>query len=166
MGEKIFEDVKVADFSWYAVGPAVTKYFAENGAQVIHVESSTRIDGHRTTPPFPDNKPGVNRSGTFAMNNHGKYGMTLNLRHPKGLEVARRLVAWADIVTESFTPGTFARLGLGYEELKKIKPSTILLSTCNLGQTGPLAKYPGFGTHLTSFSGFASVTGWPSRHRT
>ncbi|MFC2008372.1 CaiB/BaiF CoA transferase family protein [Chloroflexota bacterium] len=163
MGEKIFEDVKVADFSWYAVGPAVTRAFAENGAEVVHVESGTRVDGHRTTPPFSDNERSVNRSGTFAMNNHAKYGMTLNLRHPKGVEVAKRLVAWADIVTESFTPGTFQRLGLGYEELKIIKPGIILFSTCQMGQTGPLARYPGFGTHLTSFTGFVSATGWPDR---
>jgi len=70
-------------------------------------------------------------------------------------------VNWADIVSEGYTPGTMKRWGLDYEKLKKIKPDIIMVSTCNLGQTGPYASHPGFGTQLVGYSSLASVTGWP-----
>lgn len=163
MASKAMEDVKVADFAWYAAGPMVCKWLAEHGAEVVHVESSTRPDGMRTTPPFRDDKPGLNRSGPFTMYNDGKYSVVLNLKHPQGQEVARKIVAWSDIVVENFTPGTMSGFGLSYEELKKIKPDIIMLSTCNQGQTGPHRMQPGFGSHLAALSGFVELTGWPDR---
>ena len=161
--KSVFTGVKIADFTWYVAGPVVIKYFAEYGAQVIHVESSTRIDGFRSSPPFKGESPAVNTSGLFATSNDNKYGITLNLKHQKGLGVAKRLVAWADVVAENFTPGTMERLGLGYDELKKINPRIIMFSTCNQGQTGPRRSQPGFGSHLTALAGFTSITGWPDR---
>jgi len=161
--KSVFTGVKIADFTWYVAGPVVIKYFAEYGAQVIHVESSTKIDGFRSSPPFKSESPAVNTSGLFATSNDNKYGITLNLKHQKGLGVAKRLVAWADVVAENFTPGTMERLGLGYDELKKINPRIIMFSTCNQGQTGPRRSQPGFGSHLTALAGFTSITGWPDR---
>jgi benzylsuccinate CoA-transferase BbsF subunit len=72
-------------------------------------------------------------------------------------------VSWADIVVESYTPGTMAQWGMGYEDLKKIKPDIIMLSTCMYGQTGPLAELPGFGLTLTGASGISHLAGWPDR---
>ena len=72
-------------------------------------------------------------------------------------------MAVADRVAENFTPGTVERLGLGYDELKKINPRVIMFSTCNQGQFGPHASRFGFGSHLTSLSGFVNITGWPDR---
>ena len=95
---QILEGVKVADFSWMIAGSRTAKYLADHGAQVIHIESMTHIDPLRTTGPFKDKKPGVNRSAIFAGYNNDKYGITLNLSHPKGPEIARKLVQWADIV--------------------------------------------------------------------
>lgn len=99
----------------------------------------------------------------FAFTNNDKLSVTLNLKHPVGVAVAGRLVARADAVVENFTPGTLGRLGLGYEELSAVNPGLVMLSTCNQGQTGPHSRHAGFGTHLTSLSGFTNLTGWPDR---
>ncbi len=160
---QVFKDIKIADFSWYAVGPWATKYFADYGATVVRIESSRRIDGHRSTPPFKDGKPGINRSDAWAVGNNNKYGVTLDLRHPRGLEVARKFIAWADIMIENFTPGTIKKLGLDYETARSINPDIIYLSSCNKGQTGPHHMAPGFGSHLSSASGFVNLAGWPDR---
>ncbi|MBI2369808.1 MAG: CoA transferase [Deltaproteobacteria bacterium] len=154
--------IRVVEFAGFAAGPGVTKHLADHGAEVIHVESHTRPDGFRTNyPPYKDNKPGLNRSGLFALCNNNKLGITLNLKAPQGVEIARRLVARADIVLENFTPGTMKRLGLDYDTLRQVKPDLIMISTCNQGQTGPLAHHPGFGTHLSSLGGFTNLIGYP-----
>lgn len=160
---QVFEGLKIADFSWYAVGPWATKYFGDYGATVVRIESSLHIDGHRSTPPFKDAKPGVNRSGAWNLGNNNKYGVTLNLRHPRGFEIAKKFITWADIMIENFTPGTMKKLGLDYKSAKKIKPDIIYLSSCNKGQSGPHHLAPGFGSHLSSASGFVNLTGWPDR---
>lgn len=154
--------IKVVEFAAYAAGPGITKYLANHGATVVHVESGTRPDGFRVQyPPFKDRKTGLNRSGCFAIFNDGKFSFTLNLKAPGGIEIAKRLVAWSDIVLENFTPGTVKRLGLDYETLKALKPDLIMVSTCNFGQTGPHAHHPGFGSQLSSLAGFTHFTGEP-----
>lgn len=163
MRKQILEGIKIADFSWVVVGSVVTRCLADFGATVVRIESATNPDILRVSPPFKDSLPGLNRSGYFANYNANKHGLSLNLKHPKGLAVAKRLIAWADVVCESFTPGTMADWGLGYEDLKRIKPEIIMLSTCNLGQTGPLARQPGYGTQLVSLAGFTHLSGWPDR---
>ena len=156
------EGVNVVEFAAYAAGPGITKYLADHGATAVHVESGTRPDGFRVNyPPFKDNVTGLNRSGCFSIFNNNKLGAMLNLKTEAGLELARRLVAWSDVVIENFTPGTMKRLGLDYESLKTIRPDVIMLSTCNHGQTGPHAKHPGFGTQLSSLAGFTNLTGYP-----
>lgn len=154
--------IKAVEFGGYAAGPAINKYLANHGATVIRVESKTRPDGFRTHyPPFKENRPGLNRSGCFAMFNDGKLSVTLNLKTPEGLELAKRLVGWADLVVENFTPGAMRRLGLDYESLKAVNPGLVMLSTCNHGQTGPQAHHPGFGSQLSSLAGFTHLTGEP-----
>src|SRR5438105_7011750 len=139
----------------------VGKHMGEHCATVIHVESRSRPDGFRVHyPPYKDNIPGLNRTGSFALFNDSKFGVTLNLKHPQGREVAGRLVAWADILIENFVPGVMARNGLDYEAAREINPSIIYLSSCNMGQTGPKAGQRGFGSQLTSQSGFTYLTGY------
>ena len=159
----VFEGVKVVDFSWVVVGPMSSRYLADYGATVIRVESATHVEILRTTPPYKDGIIGVDRAGYFAQYNVNKYGMTLNLNHPKGVEVAKKLIAWADVVTESYTLGTMEKWGLGYDEIKKIKPDIIMLRTCMQGQTGPHAQLPGTGVNLVGITGFAHLCGWPDR---
>ena len=166
MAKQALEGLKVVDFCWAVAGPIIGLYLAHHGATVIRIESMRRVDICRVTAPYKDNKPGINRSGTFPAFNSNKFGMALNLSHPKGIEVAKRLAAWSDIAGENFTPGVIERLGLSYDELKKVKPDIIMYSSSNLGQTGPEAAQPGYGHHLVSYSGFTHLTGWPDRMST
>lgn len=163
MVRKAFEGVKVADFTWAGAGPITTGYLAHHGAIVVKVESSTRPDNTRTHPPQKDGKWGINRSLLFVAENANKFSLTINLNHPRGIDVAKKLVAWADIFAESFLPGTVERWGLSYEELKSINPSIIMFRSSGQGQTGPHARVPSLGITLQSLSGFAYLTGWPDR---
>ena len=156
------DGVNVVEFAVFAAGPMVGKHLGEHGATVIHVESRSRPDGFRVHyPPYKDNRPGLNRTGSFAIFNDSKLGVTLNLKHAQGIALAMRLVAWADVLIENFVPGVMERNGLGYEAVRRVNPSIVYLSTCNMGQTGPKASQRGFGSQLTSQSGFTHLTGYP-----
>jgi len=161
--EQPFSNIKVADFSWVGVGPIVARHLADFGATVVRVESSTRPDTLRLAPPFREGKPGIDRSAFGTVYNTNKLGLGLNLRLPKARELALRLVHWADVVTDSMTPGSLARLGLGYEELRRVKPDIIMYSTTQLGQTGPYRDFGGYGQHGAALAGFHALTGWPDR---
>src|SRR5437773_9401416 len=154
--------VKVVEFGAYAAGPCISKYLANFGARVVHVESRQRPDGFRLQyPPFKDGQVGLNRSGCFAFFNDSKHGVTLDLKNSEGLRLANRLIEWSDIVIENMHPGVMARLALDYESLRERKPDLIMLSTSNMGQTGPHATHPGFGSQLSSLSGFTQLIGEP-----
>ncbi len=155
--------VKIVEFAAFAAGPVVGKHLADHGATVVHIESKVRPDGFRAHyPPYKDNIHGLNRSGLFALCNNDKLDITINLKKtPKATELAKNIVAWADVVIENFSPGTMGRLGLGYEDLKKVKPDLIMLSSSNLGQSGPHAHHAGFGSQLSSLAGFTHLTGYP-----
>ena len=157
------EGLKVADFTWVAAGPITTKYLADHGATVVKVESHARIDVLRLAPPFPDGVAGLNRSGFFANYNSSKYSITLNLNRPEAVEVARRLVLWADVVAENFTPGSMKRWGLDYESLVGVRPDIIYLSSSMQGRTGPHSRHPGYGNNAVSLAGFTHMTGRPDR---
>lgn len=158
-----FAGLRVVDFSWVGAGPMTGKAFADHGGTVVRVESATRPDLLRTLGPFLDGIPGINRSQWTANLNSSKLGVTVNLGTPAGREVARRLIDWADVVVESFTPGTMKRLGLDYETVTKERQDLIMLSTCLLGQTGPRAHFGGYGQHGAALSGLHAITGWPDR---
>jgi benzylsuccinate CoA-transferase BbsF subunit len=163
MDHLVFEGLKVLDFTWVAAGPILTQSLADHGAMVVRVESSTRPDILRMAPPYKDGKAGIDRSGYFARFNSDKYGVSLNLNHPRAASVIRRLVNWCDVVVENFTPGSMKTWGFDYEELRKLKPDIIMLSTSNQGQTGPHSHHPGHGGILTSLAGFTHLTGWDDR---
>lgn len=162
MSTQALADVKVVEFGSYAAGPHIGKVLANFGATVVHVESKARPDGFRLQyPPFQDGKPGINASGCFAHFNDSKLGVTVDLKNEHGLALARRLVDWGDVVIENMRPGVMARVGLGYETLTKTNPGLVMLSTCNMGQTGPRADTPGFGSQLTALAGMCNLTGFP-----
>lgn len=139
-------------------------WLAHHGAEVIRIESLTRPDELRGIEPFKDGIAGINRSGCYANYNSNKYGMALNLNHPRGVEVAKKIITWADVLVENFTPGTMARKwGLGYESVREINPGIVMLSTSPMGQTGPEAQQGGFGLELVSRGGFTHFTGWPDQ---
>lgn len=155
-----FEGIHVLDFAWVGVGPITSKYLADNGADVIRIESAAKIDVLRIGPPWKDATPGINRSQFFASFNTSKKSITLNLGKPKAQEIARRLVPWADVVVESFTPKVLRNWKLDYQHLSEINPKLIMLSTCLQGQTGPNALYPGFGQLMAALSGFYYISGY------
>ncbi len=157
------EDVKILDFMWVMAGPAGTRMLADYGAVIVRIESPTRIDTARTLAPYQNNQIGPDASGLFSNCNAGKFGLTLDIGNPRSREVIRDLVQWADVVTESFSPKAMRAWGLDYPALSKIKPDIIMLSSCLMGQTGPLASFAGFGNLAAAISGFHNLTGWPDR---
>src|SRR5436309_6361565 len=158
------EGTRVVELGWAAAGPLVGTYLAQHGADVIHVESSTALDPFRSTyPPFRDNVVGPDRAGMFAFYNAGKRGVTLDLKQPRAVELALRLVKAADVVIESFPAGTLARRGLGHDALRRARADLVILSSCNQGQTGPHAQHPGYGSQLTALAGFNELLGEPDR---
>ncbi|MFC1982503.1 CaiB/BaiF CoA transferase family protein [Chloroflexota bacterium] len=157
------EGVKVLDFTWVVVGPLATEILAQYGAEVIRIESMQRMDQSRAAPPFKDQMALPDTSGLFAMYNANKQSLSVNLKDPKGIDVAKRLIGWADIMVDNFRPGQMARWGLDYENARQINPQIIAISSSALGQTGPHAQRPGYGQLLGSLCGFNFITGWPDR---
>jgi len=163
MGSLPLEGVRVADFTWVWTGPTTTKVLADFGATVFKIESEARWDVWRIQPPWKDDKQGVNRGAIFNCINTSKNSVTLDLSHPKAKEVAKKFVAWADVVTDNFAGGAMERMGLGYEVLKEIKPDIIMMSSALMGQTGPWHDSPGYGDQLSAISGLHEIAGWPDR---
>lgn len=157
------DGIHILDFTWVIAGPKATKYLANLGATVVRVESEQRLDFLRSYPPFPDGISGINRSATFAHLNDGKYGIVLNTKHPESKAVLKKLVQWADVVVENFTPGIMDRMGLAYKDLCDIKSDIIMLQASLFGQTGPFAHQSGLGTMLQAYAGFSNLIGWPDR---
>ena len=157
MEGKLLEGVKIADFSRVIVGPLTTKTLGDYGAEIVKIEGRSRLGHYRTTGPEPD------LSAHFTSWNTGKLSIAINLANARGVELAKRIVAWSDVVVESFAGGSMERMGLGYEVLRKVKPDIIMLSSCMQGQTGPFARHPGWGFQLSALSGFCHITGWPDR---
>jgi benzylsuccinate CoA-transferase BbsF subunit len=162
-GRLPFEGLKIADFAWIGAGPITVKYFADHGATVVRAEATAPPDRLRNVGPFKDGVQGINRSQFFAMVNSSKKGIVLDLKSEAGKEIAKQLLAWCDVAFESFTPGTMADLGLGYEVAKELNPDIIYVSTCLMGQTGPARSLAGYGYHAAAIAGFYEVTGWPDR---
>jgi benzylsuccinate CoA-transferase BbsF subunit len=164
MPRQALEGLKVLDFCWVAAGPMTTKYLAEHGATVVRVESAQRPESLRRAAPYGGGIAGINRSGYFGNYNANKYGLTLDMRHPRARQLVLRMVAsWADVVSENFTPGTMESWGLGYEDLKQVNAKIIVFSASMLGRGGPLERQPGFGAVLSSLAGLTNITGWPDR---
>ena len=158
---RIFAGIKVWDMSWVGVGPLTARYLGDHGATVVHMDSAVRPDVLRMAPPFKNGVFGINNSMFFGDFNCSKLGLGLNLQKEAARRIAYRMALWADVLLESFTPGTMARLGLSYQDLAQENPGLIMLSTCMQGQTGPLATYPGFGNLMAALTGFYEITGMP-----
>ncbi|MGH9208969.1 MAG: CaiB/BaiF CoA transferase family protein, partial [Acidimicrobiales bacterium] len=154
---------KILELGSGAAGPIATRYFAEHGATVVRVESKSRPDFLRVYALSPDNPHRLEGSPLFDGLNPSKLSVTLNLKNPRGLDVARRLVHWADAVAENFAPKAMVGFGLDYDRLATAKPDLVMVSACLNGQTGPHKDYPGFGGQGSALSGYNALTGWPDR---
>ncbi|MEJ2131986.1 MAG: CoA transferase, partial [Gammaproteobacteria bacterium] len=142
--------VRIVDFSWVIAGPTCTRILANMGAEVIKIESAKR--------PDPTRRGG---GANFHFLNQSKRALSLNLRTPRGLELAKALIAKSDVVIENFATGVFERLGLGYGSLKTLRPDIILVSSSGLGHTGPDKDHVAYGTLIQCFTGWSSLTGNP-----
>ena len=158
-----FEGLRVADFSWVGVGPMIGKALADHGATVVRIESNSRLDLLRTSAPFKDGKRHPDRAQFMANFNTSKRGITLDLKNPEGRRIARRMADWADVVLESFSPGTMARFGLDWDTLSNGRDDLIMLSTCMRGQTGRERTYSGFGGQGAAIAGLFGLVGWQDR---
>ena len=155
------EGVRVADFTWVWAGPYGTMYLTHLGAEVIKVESNTRIDITRRLPLYPTGmKAGVNRSGLFNQWSLGKKSVLINFAQPEGLAVVKELIENSDVVVDNFATGVMERLGLGYDELVKIKPDIIMASVSGYGHSGPLQNYMGYGPAIAPLTGLSAMTGY------
>jgi crotonobetainyl-CoA:carnitine CoA-transferase CaiB-like acyl-CoA transferase len=152
--------VRVADFTWVWAGPFCTLQLAHLGAEVIRVESATRLCVTRLLPPFANFEPGPNRSGYFNQYNQGKKSLTLDLKRPEAIAVAKRLCAASDIAVENFAAGVMDRMGLGYDVLRTLRPDVIMIALSGYGATGPDGDKVSYGPAQVPLSGLSSVTGY------
>ncbi len=157
------ENVKVLDFMWAMAGPAAARVLADYGADIIRVESETRLEVARSLQPFRDDIGDPEYSALYNNMNAGKRGICLDMSKPAALEVIWDLIDWADVIVESFSPKGMAGFGMGWEQVRERRPDVIMASSCLMGQTGPLAMLAGFGTMAAAISGFFYPVGWPDR---
>jgi benzylsuccinate CoA-transferase BbsF subunit len=164
MGESgVYAGLHILELGAGAAGPVATRYFAEQGATVIRVESSVRPDFLRLLPAPPDEPVDLDAAPMFALLNPDKWSVSIDLRKPAGVELVLRLADWADVVAQGFAPGVMDELGLGPTQLLARKPALIVVTSSLFGQTGPQRHYPGFGSQGSAIAGFDHLTGWPDR---
>ena len=154
-----FGELKVLDLAWVVAGPMIGRVLADFGATVIRVESARRVDTARVMGPFPGGKMDTRQSALYENCNAGKLGLALDLSSAQGQQVVRDLVAWADVLVESFSPGQMQRWGLGYESLQEIQPGLVMVSTSLMGQSGPYASFAGYGNVGAAMAGFQHLVG-------
>lgn len=153
--------VRVLDFTWIVAGPTGTKLLADFGADVVKVETAQALDAIRLSGPFADGQIGINRSGHFNNINRNKRGIAINLYHPDGAALARRLAANCDAVTENFTPGTMERWGIGYDDLRRERADIIYCAVSGYGPGGRNSGYTSWGPTAQAISGMTSMSGLP-----
>lgn len=154
----ILDGYRVLDFTQFLAGPTTSRLMAEMGAEVIKVELAPEGDATRA---LPHRRKG--RSGYYIQQNRGKKSVCVDLRTPRGLELIKGLIKDCDVLLENFSPGAIGRLGLGYDVVKALKPQIIMCSISAFGQTGPLAKLPGFDYIAMAVSGVMDMIGHPDQ---
>jgi crotonobetainyl-CoA:carnitine CoA-transferase CaiB-like acyl-CoA transferase len=166
--------IRIVDFSWFLASAGGTRFMSAFGAESIKIELKSHPDtrlaamapvGGReardnATAPLPG-VTDLNMGGQFNNKNPGKRGISLNVRHPKGLEIARRLVAMSDIVAEGFSPGVLDNWGLGYDALRKIKSDIIYVQQSGMGAQGTYGRFRTVGPIANAFAGLSDMSGLP-----
>ncbi|HZQ37746.1 MAG TPA: CoA transferase [Dehalococcoidia bacterium] len=155
--------LRVVDMSWMWAGPYCTLQLAHLGAEVIRIESQHRPCMNRRVPPYAGDRPGLNRGGSFNQWNQGKGSVLLDLKKPEAVQLARELVATADVFVENYAVGVVDRLGLGWDVLSQINPGLVMASLSGYGASGPYKDRVAFGTPLTMISGLGQLTGYVGR---
>ncbi len=152
------EGIKVIDLTVLFPGPFGTRYLADFGADVIRVEYRQRPDLSRFVTPLVGPKKKRNRQSFFHhILNRNKRTISINLGSPSGVELFKQLAKEADVIVEQFRPGVMDKLGVGYEEIRKVNPRIIYCSITGYGQDGPYRDMAGHDINYTGFSGLASL---------
>ena len=156
-GKYALRGIRVADFTWVHAGPSATRILADQGAEVIKIESNQGalavIGG-----PYSLTPRGLGQRHNW---NAGKLGLALNMKTPQGIDIAKRLVAVSDVVAENYSARVMPSWGMDYASLRRIKPDIIMLSMSGFGQTGPWKDLVSYGQTLQIWSGFTHLTGFP-----
>jgi len=150
--------LKVLELGTLIAGPFAARMLAEFGAEVVKIESTDGGDPIRTWRYL--------HAGTslwWSVQARNKKSVTLNLKHPRAQELARRMALEADVVIENYRPGVLEKWGLGYEQLKALNPAAIMVRLSGYGQDGPMRDRPGFGAIGESMGGIRFVSGHPDR---
>ncbi|MGH7960272.1 MAG: CaiB/BaiF CoA transferase family protein [Candidatus Binatia bacterium] len=153
----VLDGYKVLDFTQVLAGATTTRLMAEMGAEIIKVEIAPTGDLSRALPFLKEG-----RSAYFIQQNRGKKSLCLNVKHAKAQEILRGLVAKVDVVVENFSPGTIARMGMGYEVVKELNPRAVMCSISSFGQTGPLSHLPGYDYIAQAYAGVTYMIGDPN----
>lgn len=160
---KPLEGVRVLDLTWVLAGPFATRVLADLGAEVIKVESASRPDPTRFNPAMHlsrGDSSDPNSSGYFNEFNRNKRSVTVDTRHEDGIQILRDLIASADVVVENFSATVMTKLGLGWDDLQKIKPSLVYLSMSGMGHTGPRSRWVTYADIVSASGGITALTGW------
>ena len=160
------DHLRICDFTGQLAGAGATRWLATFGAEVIRIEDPVRKgrwDILRGSPPFKDERRGVEYGSGFQNHNIEKLGITLNLRTEQGRELLTQLVPLCDAVTENFAAGVLERMGFGYERLCELRPDIVYVSNCGFGQTGPYARYKSWGPIAQAVSGLTHTSGLPDQ---
>jgi crotonobetainyl-CoA:carnitine CoA-transferase CaiB-like acyl-CoA transferase len=154
--------IRIADFTWAWAGPQGSLLLGMLGAEVIKIESRSRLDHSRVHSLTAGSLGGsIDESPVFNDLNLGKRSVTLNLRSEGGRDLAKQLVSKSDIVLQNMRPGVLDRLGLGYSDLRQVRPDVIMLSSSAVGASGPEGSYAGYAPTFACLSGIASISGYP-----
>ena len=158
--------VRVTGLEQYIAGPYCTMLLADTGAEVIKIERPGGGDPRRQMPPFAE-KDGRKKGAGFMGYNRNKKSLCLNLRDPKGQEVFRKLVASSDVVVENLRPGSMAKLGLGYREMRRMNPQLVWAIISGFGQLdgyrGPYSDRPAFDIIAEAMSGMMNLVGYDDK---
>ncbi|HWU41554.1 MAG TPA: CoA transferase, partial [Candidatus Acidoferrum sp.] len=146
-------DMIVLDFTWVLAGPHATKTLADMGANVIKVEQY-KVGANERWQAFRVEKDGVTQSSYHIHVNRGKRSLCINLKHPRGIDIIRKLIQKSDILVENFAPGVMDRLGLDYASVKKIRGDIIYCSISCFGHWGPDSRKPGYDVVAQAASGW------------
>ena len=152
--------LRVVDFTWVLAGPLGTRILASFGAEVIRIESATKPDSMRSQIG-PDGVPDPDLGGLHNSVNVGKKSVAVDLTDPRGMAIAKELIATADVVVNNFRPGAMERMGLGHEVLRALKPDIISVNVPGAHRAGPWSDRPTMGNILMAASGFNMLTGFP-----
>jgi crotonobetainyl-CoA:carnitine CoA-transferase CaiB-like acyl-CoA transferase len=157
--------VRVLDLTHAWAGPFATQLLADYGAEVIKIETCDRPDMLRfSTLPTDETRPDAyNRGGWFQYLGRNKLGLTLDLKHPQGQEIFKRLAAQSDVVIENFSARVMRRLGLEYAVLQVVNPRLIMISMPGYGTIGPYKDFVAFGEMIEPFAGLSELTGYADR---